>query len=68
MKRTFSKHPPDKNQFRFAYLYAKYEPMPSPIFCGSDTVISMKKSECSSVEISSIALLMASGWKNSHKK
>lgn len=42
------------------YLYAKYEPMPSPIFCGSDTVISIKKSECSSVEISSIVLLLAS--------
>lgn len=37
--------------------------MPSPIFCGSDTVISMKKSEFSSVETSSIALLPTSGWK-----
>lgn len=52
----------------FSYLYAKYDPMPSPIFCGSDTVISMKKSECSSVDTSSIVLLPASGWIFSQRK
>lgn len=49
-----------------AYLYAKYDAIPSPTFCGSDTVISIKKSACSLVATSSITF-DDNGWIDENK-
>lgn len=39
-----------------------YDPIPSPILCGSETVISMNWSLLSSVATSSIVVDFESGW------